>query len=105
MVIFPLTIEATPDIFPPLMEFRALERPVNMAFTATPTRMILRGLKPPFHDRLYTRKKASTPPKKANSGVKKNNVGAKAVISTATKLAPLEIPMIPGSASGFLSTA
>ena len=52
MVIFPLTMAATPDIFPPFMEFNALESPVNIASTATPTRMILRGLNPPFHDRL-----------------------------------------------------
>mgnify|MGYP007098955271 CR=1 FL=1 len=48
----PLTMAATPDIFPPFMEFNALESPVNIASTATPTRMILRGLNPPFHDRL-----------------------------------------------------
>ena len=35
----------------------------------------------------------------------KNKVGANAVMSTAAKLAPLEIPMIPGSASGFFNTA
>ena len=37
--------------------------------------------------------------------MKKYKVGANAVIKTAVKLAPLEIPMIPGSASGFLRTA
>ena len=67
--------------------------------------MIRRGLNPPFHDRLYTRKNASTPPANANSGVKKYRDGRNAVTSTATKLAPLEIPMIPGSASGFFRTA
>ena len=53
------------------MEFRASDRPVNIALTATPVRMMRSGLNPPFHDRLYTRKNASTPPANANSGVKK----------------------------------
>ena len=50
MVILPLTMDATPDMLPPLMEFSALDSPLNMAFTATPTRMMRRGLKPPFQD-------------------------------------------------------
>ena len=87
------------------MELSPLERPVNIAFTATPVRMTRKGLKPPFHDRVYTRQNASTPPKNANTGVKKNSVGANAVIKIAAKVAPLEIPMIPGSASGFFRTA
>ena len=102
---FPLTMEATPDIFPPLIEFIAEDRPVNIEFTATPTRMIRRGLSPPFQERVYTRKKARTPPRKAKRGVKKNRAGAAAVMITAAKLAPLEIPMIPGSARGFFNTA
>ena len=52
IVMFPFTMAATPDIFPPFIEFNALDNPVNIASTATPTRMILRGLNPPFHDRL-----------------------------------------------------
>lgn len=36
-------MEATPDIFPPLIEFIAEDRPVNIEFTATPTRMIRRA--------------------------------------------------------------
>lgn len=45
------------------------------------------------------------PPKKAKVGVKKYNSGKNAVINTAVKLAPLLIPIIPGSASGFFITA
>ena len=105
MVMFPFTMAATPDMFPPFMEFNALESPVNIALTATPTKMIRSGLSPPFHDKLYTSANAITPPKNAKIGVKKNSVGANAVIRTAAKLAPLEIPMIPGSASGFFNTA
>ena len=87
------------------MLLNALESPVKNEFTATPVSTIRSGLKPPFQESRYTIKNAITPPRKATSGVKKKSFGAKAVISTAAKLAPLEIPMIPGSASGFLSTA
>lgn len=52
IVILPLTMAATPDMFPPFIEFNALDNPVNIASTATPTRIILKGLNPPFHDRL-----------------------------------------------------
>ena len=50
-------------------------------------------------------KNAITPPANAAIGVKKYSVGANAVIMTAVKLAPLEISIIPGSASGFFNTA
>ena len=92
-------------MFPPLILLKALESPVNSASTATPVRIIRSGLKPPFQDRQYTIRKAMTPPKNATSGVKKYSPGANAVISTAAKLAPLEIPISPGSARGFFKTA
>ena len=76
-----------------------------MALTATPTRMMRRGDSPPFQEREYTSKNAIIPPKNANRGVKKYNAGKNAVISTATRLAPELIPIIPGSASGFFITA
>ena len=104
-VIFASTIAATPVLSPPDIEFKALDNPVNKLFTATPVKIILIGLKPPFHDKQYTMKNATTPPANAAIGVKKYSVGANAVIMTAVKLAPLEIPIIPGSASGFFNTA
>ena len=60
---------------------------------------------PPLYFLLFCYYVLLTPPRNANNGVKKNNVDANAVISTAAKLAPLEIPMIPGSASGFFNIA
>ena len=104
-VILASTIAATPVLSPPDIELNTLDNPVNKLLTATPVKIIRIGLNPPFHDRKYTIKNAITPPINAAIGVKKYNVGANAVIKTAVKLAPLEIPMIPGSANGFFRTA
>ena len=105
MVILAFTMLATPEELLPVPELNALISPVNMALTATPTRMMRRGDSPPFQEREYTSKNAIIPPKNANRGVKKYNAGKNAVISTATRLAPELIPIIPGSASGFFNTA
>lgn len=45
------------------------------------------------------------PPRNAKSGVKKYSAGKNAVTSTAARLAPELMPMMPGSASGFFITA
>ena len=50
-VIFPSTIDATPVLSPPDMEFTTLDIPVKNASTATPVSIIRNGLKPPFHER------------------------------------------------------
>ena len=70
MVMLASTMLVTLDIDEPVPESSAEETPVNMALTATPTRMMRNGDKPPFHDKLYTRANAIKPPAKANSGVK-----------------------------------
>ena len=89
----------------PVPELNALISPVNIALTATPTKIMRSGDKPSFHDRTYTRKNAARPPKNAAAGVKKYNDGQNAVSSTAVRLAPELTPIIPGSASGFFMTA
>ena len=66
---FPSTIDATPFLSPPDMEFTTLEIPEKKASAATPVRMIRNGLSPPFHDRTYTIKNAKMPPKQAAAGV------------------------------------
>ena len=79
--------------------------PVKNAFTATPVKITLRGLKSPFQESRYTSPHAKTPPKNANTGTARYSDGANAVTSTAAIPAPELIPMIPGSASGFFITA
>lgn len=96
---------AAPEYVEPVPLLNADISPVNIAFTATPTRIILKGLNPPRHESEYTSKQAATPPIKANSSVKKYSAGKNAVMSTAVKLAPELIPMIPGTARGFFITA
>ena len=49
---FAFTMLATPVYELPVAELNALIRPVQSAFTATPTRIILSGESPPFHERL-----------------------------------------------------
>src|SRR5690625_6980289 len=63
------------------------------------------GLSPDFHDKVYTKKKANAPPIKANKGIKKNKEGNRETTKIDMKLAPDDTPIIPGSASGFLTTA
>src|SRR5699024_4850677 len=79
--------------------------PTNTALIATPIKIILRGLSPDFQDRVKTRKNARAPPRKANNGAEKNNVGKKVTITIVINPAPEETPIIPGSASGFRMTA
>ena len=92
---------ATPDIVEPVPESNADMSPVNMAPTATPTRMMRKGDSPPRHDRLYTNPNATSPPANANTGVKNSSIGKNAVTSTAANDAPALTPMMPGSASGL----
>src|SRR5699024_12793668 len=68
-------------------------------------KIIRRGSSPDFHEKIYTRKKAHAPPKKANNGVKKNNVGKKETIKIVKNPAPDDTPIIPGSARGLRITA
>ena len=42
----------TLDMLEPVPLSSALAMPVNMALTATPTRMMRKGESPPFHDKL-----------------------------------------------------
>src|SRR5690625_3193942 len=79
--------------------------PVNKAYIATPTKIMRSGLSPDFHDKVYTKKKENAPPIKANKGIKKNKEGNRETTKIDMKLAPDDTPIIPGSASGFLTTA
>src|SRR5690625_6100962 len=63
------------------------------------------GLSPDFHDKVYTNKKANAPPIKANKGIKKNKEGKRATTNIDINPAPDDTPIIPGSASGFFTTA
>src|SRR5699024_4599758 len=65
----------------------------NTAFTATPIKIIRKGLRPDFHDKENTNKKAIAPPIKANNGAKKYNAGKKNNTIIVTKPAPEEIPI------------
>ena len=82
-----------------------VEAPAHSAESATPTRMMRSGDRPPRHDRPYTMRNATMPPANANKGVNRNSAGKNAVTSTATSDAPELMPMMPGSASGLRMAA
>ena len=53
---------------------------------------------------LNTKQAEIRPPPKDNNDLKLFNPGNNTIINTATKDAPADIPVIPGSAKGFFTT-
>ena len=78
---------------------------VSNAFIATPAKTILIGENPLSYAIRYTIIPATLPPINETTDLNSFNSGKNTIIIIVTKLAPDDIPVIPGSASGFFITA
>ena len=79
-------------------------KPPKIVLIATPAKTTRSGFNPFFHAIIKTNAQATHPPIKAATGKILANCGAVNKMTIAATLAPLETPVIPGSASGFYIT-